>query len=251
MAPPRSFRFRFTLRALLVLVTLFCVWAGYHSNRAWRERQSEAILKEYGALYGGRKLTVNMSWPQRLGESYRRMVAPLWGDRSIHSVTIRRGLEPEAAEALAMLPSLETLILESRDRYSERKRAESQGHRERRVFPPKSRMTEGALARALSNPSIRQLFLSDWILSADDCGALGAHQNLKTVEFTRCEISEEGLCAILELNRLERISFSQCDVTGAQIACVPGFPFAPMRLVQWNSAWPRIRRVPRPLSQRD
>jgi hypothetical protein len=53
-------RLRYSLRALLVFLTLFMLWGGYHTNRGWRERQAETLLTSAGArLERGANLPVS------------------------------------------------------------------------------------------------------------------------------------------------------------------------------------------------
>jgi|SRR5436190_4447146 len=51
-AIPKSRWFRFSLRTLFVLVTVFCVWIGFKVNAARRQKEAiEAIHKAHGGLF--------------------------------------------------------------------------------------------------------------------------------------------------------------------------------------------------------
>jgi hypothetical protein len=77
----RLLRFRYSLRALLVFITLLALWGGYHANRGWKEGRAVAVLLEHGA-----DVTYwSTDWRLRpfgfIPSAYWGLVGWLWGDR--------------------------------------------------------------------------------------------------------------------------------------------------------------------------
>src|SRR3954454_11292929 len=101
MSWPRSLRFRYSLRALAIFLTLFCLWGGYHANRGWRERHAERVLFRHGAsieYWTGESRSFVIGTPLRL---YWKLVGWLWGDRLIRSIAVTGPLDSDMIAALA------------------------------------------------------------------------------------------------------------------------------------------------------
>src|SRR5688500_8487991 len=107
----RLFRFRYSLRALLVFITLFALWGGYHANRGWKERRASAVLRRYGATFRWADSTYAQGWLGLPKTGYWLLVGTLWGDTRIGNVQVFCPLNDELADALASLPALEQLYL--------------------------------------------------------------------------------------------------------------------------------------------
>src|SRR5438309_2067073 len=109
---PRSLRFRYTLRALLVFVTLFCLWGGYHANRGIKERRVEALIARDSrfALQYGRRLD-RPALQLTVLTSYDRLVRRVWGERGVTGIGVPSDIDAETMNALAALPSVESVSI--------------------------------------------------------------------------------------------------------------------------------------------
>src|SRR5688572_6247207 len=91
---------RYSLRALLVFMTLFALWGGYHTNRGYRERKAQETLLRYQAsfMYGPTRRGTGI-WSKPL-YVYERVVQLVWQERFITYISIYSTLEPEVVDAL-------------------------------------------------------------------------------------------------------------------------------------------------------
>ena len=218
MAWPRTIRFRYTLRALLVFLTLFALWGGYHANRAIRERRAEKVLaRRYASfMYGPKKS--GSGWRSSVVFIYESLVQLLWRERFISYVSVSAPLDQEVLNALGTLPYLEEVILEPR-RMTETERAEF-------FTNPRSvarvNLPAGALATILGRPKLTKLGMSLWILSDDDCKVIAAHPGLEWLSIDGSVVTEEGLADIAALPSLRHMSFRWCNVSGRNLAGIAG-----------------------------
>jgi hypothetical protein len=218
MARPRSIRFRYTLRALLVGVTLFCLWGGFHSERAWREREAEKVLKRHHAsIYGGPSQTGD-GFVNKARFSYQKLVQLVWRERFITSVSVHAQPTPDMVEAVCALPHLEYVDLSAPDSL----RFPTLEQRIKRTSPVRVTMNGGAVARILAARRLSSLSVNCWILTDDDWAAIGEHETLEGLSINDTNVSEKALAEIMRLPRLRRIGFNRCDVSGEALAKVAG-----------------------------
>jgi hypothetical protein len=207
---PKSLRWRYSLRALFVLITLFMLWGGYHAGQSWPERRAELVVRPWEAvLHGG------PSPPNSLLEypvyAYQKLVKVLWGERFITHVTLCVEPKPEAVEAIAALPRLKGLSIyqPSTDRREST----------RRIVVP-----DGSIQRILAMRELRALELEGADLGERDLRAIASHPSLQRVSLSHAKLSEDGLAAMASSPELRQLRFSHCNVTGAKLASTPGSP---------------------------
>jgi hypothetical protein len=211
-------RFRFSLRALLVFLTLFAIWGGYHANEAIKERKAEEVLARYHASF--------MYGPKRAGSGifseikfrYQKLIQLIWQRRFITYVSLAAPLDADLVDALDSLPHLESMILEpGRLTENEMELLWSQ-----HVSIAKFELPAGAVNRIFRSQSIKQLGLCVWILRDDDCTAIGKNDQLELVSIDGSAISEEGLRQIMTAPSMKGLSFRWCHVKGDKLHTLPG-----------------------------
>jgi hypothetical protein len=215
----RSPRFRYTLRALLVFVTLFCLWGGYHANRAFKQRQARSVLLRYNA-----SISSELEWPEppwdplgALDYGYQRLVQTIWRDPYVTHVSVTSPLPPEVIDALGALPHLRNLTLKPPphlQRWNPKSRTP--------VLDPQVKMPGAALDRILGGKRLRYLQLDEWSFSEADFRAISRQRDLEGLTMTMTSLSEEGLAELITLPRLQSFTCYGCQVTGAQLAGLPG-----------------------------
>jgi hypothetical protein len=226
---PKSLRWRYSLRALLLFITLFMIWGGYHTNRSWNERHAERILAERGASFA--------YWTEPSGSTvwsnvqfgYRKIVEALWRERSIKHVTLNSPPDLAAVQAIVALPSLESLDLWAKPSLTDEERAAMQ----KGILTPYVKMPEGALPELLSQVRLRSLSLSQWFLNDEDLRAIGEHDSLEGLSIVGSTVSEDGFANVLTLPRLRGFMCTYCQVRGDRLATVPG-----SRTLEWaDTLW--------------
>jgi hypothetical protein len=202
-------RSRFTLRALLVAVTLFMVWGGYHTNRGRQERAAVELLRQGGAKFFDMP-TKGSAWDKATTWDhatwyYTRFVAFVWREPVAEGLALYHPPSPAEIEALGKLTHLKTaqILLDA-------------GGVKTSPLPP------GCLKCLLANRQLQGVILGHCELSDEDCRALGAHPNLLGISLPGCSFSEEGFAALLQAPRVIYLRISDCPVTGEKLARVPG-----------------------------
>jgi hypothetical protein len=214
----RSPRFRYTLRALLVFVTLFCLWGGYHANRAIRERQAAEVLIRHKATFATDPIRPSRGALDSIRLAYQGLVQLVWRERFITHVSIATKLEPEVVNAVIALPHLESLSIEPVQYSLEQKmRMNREG-----ILEPQEKAPPGAIGSILRAQRLSDLALAGWILSDEDCRAIARHDSLISLQLIGCGMSEDGFARLVALPKLQSLRFSYSQITGAGLAALPG-----------------------------
>jgi hypothetical protein len=186
---PRIFRFRYTLRALLVFITLFAIWGGYHANRAFRERRAERVLGRAGidlVAEPGRAI-----WPYRFIVAARRVPS----------------LNEELAHALIDLPFLRELSVQApRD-------AKADATDYFQAISPRAPLSSRAIESVLAKSQIETLSLDGWKLADSTCEAVGRNATLNCVSLTSCGLSEDELVRVASAPRLTDLHLKYCAIS--------------------------------------
>lgn len=218
MRRPRSLRVRYTLRALFVFIALFMLWGGYHTNRSWKERAAEDVLRRHRVsfIYGPKRSGAGFVASVRFG--YLKVVQLVWRERFITGVSIDANPSADIVDAILCLPHLESLSLSPALPTNE----EQWLYISQRVVEAKDVLPEQAVQRILSTSKLRYLTLSTWILNDDECRAISDHRTLEYLNLFGSNISEDALAGMVTLPKLRHLTISHCPVTGAKLATVPG-----------------------------
>jgi hypothetical protein len=220
MGWPRSIRWRYSLRALFVFITLFMLWGGYHVERGAKERAAEAVL------VGSRgEVTYGPERSPGIGGSvtywYQKVVQTIWRERYITSVTLyadriaENPLTDEEVEAIASLPYLRGLGIGRESFY-----------RGPEMFDPKlefyRRVPDGTVSRILARCRLRELGITKCKLGDADFRAIGDHSSLESLKLGVTNISDKHLGPIVRLPRLRELYIRDTKITGAGLASQPG-----------------------------
>ena len=216
MAWPKSIRWRYSLRALLVFIALFAVWCGYHSERSYRERKAAEVLRARGArfvFHHGRDWDKSL-W-NILRSAYPKLIETTWRDRYITSVRVVTTLDGEVAQAISQLPHVESVTIESSPT-----RAPGRSLSAGNLVVPS--VEPGVVRTLVSGRQLRGVGLICFSLSDADCRALAEHRDFEGFSFHHCQIPENGFARLFALPRLRRVFMEDCSPTGSELTQIPG-----------------------------
>lgn len=194
----RIWRLRYSLRALLVFVTLFMVWGGYHANRGWKERQAETFLVSLGS------------------KLQRGAYLPISPYHFIVDARVSSKLEPGVVRALSDLPYLRMLTLDAADHRDYGRLGFSETVGAHQVAP------QFAIEECLRNAQLHALRLDGWILSDGACRSISQQRQLEVLVLRRCNLTEEGLAEIVRAPKLTILRIPFCNVSGSKLVDSPG-----------------------------
>jgi len=214
---PRSLRVRFTLRALLVFITLFMLWGGYHTNRSWNERVAERVLLRHRAMFSYAPRDLPRSAIDHLARTYERLVGFVWGDRRITSLSVNSRLESDVVAAICSLPQLESLDISGvnpNDPFDLHSKLPSTEH--------PAAVPRGALAKILAARTLTTLSIDRCNLHVSDYLAIASHESIEVLTVTDTNLSDFDLAILVRLPRLRQLTFVGAEVTGEDLASQPG-----------------------------
>lgn len=226
-APPRRRLrglFRFSLRALLVIMTIACIWIGMIAHRAQQQRRAvEAITRDGGwLLYDyqvwpegqGPTLVPGRSYGDSLGGRPQRLrleaepPGPKWlrlwiGDHYfVTPITLKnRGSGKSSENSLRFLnglPSLETLSW------------------------PEATFEKGDFKRLGDLPKLKQLFVHYSNINDEGLAELKRCSELELFGAAGTQISDAGLAHLRHLRKLVYAGLSKTRITDAGLVHLTG-----------------------------
>ena len=229
MGWPKALRWRYSLRALFVFITLFMLWGGYHANRGWRQRAAEEILRKHGAVFGHgdcidlrtpipgeTKLGYLRRW---VGKKYEETVHSLWGDCYIKCLAVSIE-DPEVIDAVEMLPQVEWLRIVPKRRSSEEQLLLNSPAGIRLCVEAPHR----ALARMLANKRIKSLDVVSFDLSDEDCRTIAQERSIELIGLWQCKLSGDAFARLLTRPGLRELNIRGCEIAEPALASVPASP---------------------------
>ena len=211
-------RARFSLRGLLVCVTLFMLWGGYHTNRDREERAAAEFFQARGASIVYFPSRNCKSFVDRCSWCYTRVVQALWREPFIDHISVFGPMDDSEVDALTKLPHLQFISTQPEMSTP----MENYAIQHEMFAPTQGVMPRGALRRILANRRLKSLCLAQWELSDEDCEAIRRHNTLFDVKIFGCKLSEEGFAQIVSVPKLRSLTFSFGRTTGSQLAGIPG-----------------------------
>lgn len=207
----------YSLRTLLILITLFMLWGGYHTNRGWRIRASLAVLRNHHLSVAIEPTRKPHDIASRIRYAYLTLIHTLWGDAIVPQVHVASKLDPAVVKALNDLPDLQRLSLQPRHYSSwEVQEGEYTG------WPgPKDRLAPGALEIVLNRHEITSLDLVAFELTDEECEVITKEHSIETVQLIGANLSAHGLDQILRLPRLRYLRLHHVQVDASRLSNTP------------------------------
>jgi hypothetical protein len=236
---PRRRFWRFSLKTLLILLTLFCLWLGTLANSANRQRRAvEAIVRSGGEFNFDYQRVVN---PRGSGQVYSHKVnppGPKWlrsiiGDHYfITPVSLRLIQQPAVKDdclaQLDALPNLESaffLDVPFRDSHvvhlKHLKNLTNLTFNDETLSGPDGPRRFDFLQYL---PKLESLSLNESNFGDADAKHLKDTMNLKTLFIYDSQIGDDGLAQLQHLKNLELIGLSRTRVTDRGIAYLSTLP---------------------------
>jgi len=236
---PKRRLWRFSLKTLLILLTIFCLWLGTLSNRANRQRRAvEAIQLSGGEFNYDHQRVPN---PRGSGQSYSLRVDPpgpkwlrrLLGDHYFITpvalqINSQAGIKDDCFAHLDALQDLESLMsykVPFRDsdvtHLKHLKNLKLLAFNEGTLSGPDGPRQFGFLQHL---PKLESLSLIDSKFGDTDARFLREAVNLKTLFLYNSAIGDEGLAQLQHLHKLEFIGLGGTKVTDRGIAYLSSLP---------------------------
>ncbi len=233
----RSPRLRFSLRTLLVLLTIVCVVLGVIVSRAERQRRAVAAIVKAGGevaydyeIYpemdeGGDRVDLpGPDWLCRLlGVDYFGTV--IWAHLTPTPTPLPPDCAPdEVAVHLGRLPGLETVLL-SDTSISRKGLAELSGLKKlRELGLDGSQVTDADLAPLAALTSLEELRLDGTKVTGSGMAHLSKLANLRDVSVTGTRVDDAGLAHLRGLTSLNYLSLTGTQVTDAGLPHLASLP---------------------------
>ncbi len=184
--PTRRFRPRFRLRTFLVLLTIFCVWLGWHVHGVRRQREAVAAIREYGG-FCYYDYQCKEGKPDHDSESWApKLALELLGDDFFHSI-VQVGFDYNAR------------LRSGRDMHS----------------LPTAEI--GKLSKATV------LFLEDYAIDDDDLRHLGRLTQLEVLAMEHgIGVTDEGVAHLSRLGKLKVLYIHNSETSDPALKCQLG-----------------------------
>jgi len=214
----RPAHFRYTLRALVVVITIFCLWAGFEANRAYKERVAAQVLVRRGAglaywnVLDGELLGKYFGGNVRaIPSPYRIVLSELFGGRLVAGVSLHGEVDEEVVSAILRLAAMRSLSVELSSKWEGMSKAELELRRHT--------VPAGRLTRVLAKQRSLKIFeVHGVLLAEEDWRAIGGANGLASIHLEETNPSETALRDILLLPHLETLRLETCHVTGSELS---------------------------------
>jgi hypothetical protein len=229
--PKRSWwRFRFSLKWLLLIVTAVCVWLGIISYRANRQRDAVAyIVNHDGGVSYAHAWDYSGRFPQEIKGA--TPPGPAWlrnliGDHYFFDVTFMRLNEPqvtdEAGNAIAKLPKLKGLSLQGTGVSDETLKRMRGRHALRWLYLKRTKITDQGLAHVRELPNIESLALGETAITDAGLHHLSTLAALQELDLSDTSITDAGLSAIGKITSLKQLYLYGTNVSNAGLIQLEG-----------------------------
>ena len=219
---------RFSLRALLVLVTVFGVWLGIKVNQARRQKEAVAALKALGMhfYYAHQR---DDAYPHGIAPG-RELDVPEWLDnlagpdffRTVISVQGSSPVSDEDLFHLAGLPYIERLYVTGFGKDVSDWELDQLRRPDRLIAP-------GARGNNVSDAGLAHLRRPDWLVTFGASETLVGDgfvkrlrnaRRLESLELRQSRITDEGLLAIRNLTKLKELYLWGTKITDGGMAAL-------------------------------
>lgn len=200
-----SFRPRFSLRTLFIVLTVGCLLGGYWMNRAIRQRTAVRRFYELTATrasdHGDHATTMGYRYQGR--DEYYKPIIPKWlhplrdmiGEEAFGEVTGVQLLDTPATNddlrCLADVPTVERVLLN------------------------RTKVTDDGIKFLLVCPRLRELQLDGLPITDQGVGQLVNLADLNTLSLSGTKITDEGLVHLEKLTKLKQLWLRSTAITDA------------------------------------
>jgi hypothetical protein len=244
---------RFSLRTLLVVVTVFGVWLGIKVDQARRQKRAVETLRALGAeiwyehqrkarrqkeaVAALKALGTRFCYAHQRDDAYpyginpgHELVVPKWLDelagydffRTVISVQVSSPVSDEDLSHLAGLPYIERLYVTGFGNNVSDWELD-QLRRPDRVIAPGARgnnVSDAGLAHLRRPDRLITFGARDTLIGDGFVKRLHGATRLESLELPESRITDEGLLAIRKLTKLKRLSLWRTKITDAGIAAL-------------------------------
>jgi hypothetical protein len=213
---------RFSLRSLLLLTTVLCVWLGWQAHRAHEQQAALAFLRgvPVGSIKYDRRaeeLSVPNWLRESIGDNFFRSVVEVHLTDSVTSENL-----PEIVSQLRRLPKLETVYLwharVSDDDLRHLTPLTQISHLG--LYFPWQPVTGTGVQHIAEMQNIRQLWLIGNSISNESLAFVPRFRRLETLNVGGSRISDDGICRLTACPRLKQLTLNSCDCTDEGLTAV-------------------------------
>jgi hypothetical protein len=234
---PRRRWLRYSLRSLLILTTVLCIWLGIKVNQARRQKAAVDTLRALGAQIAYEHQRV----PAGYFDSQVDLNVPVWarelcGDdffqtvRSVAFVSranadstkfIPYEIADDDLECLADLPHLERFYIDTAP-ITDAALVHLAGHKSLTTIYLKYTAINGSGLRHLAVRGLVEIGLEGSPVNDAGLSHLREAKNLQKLQLARTEVTDEGLKHLRGLNKLEGLVVSRTRITGSGLKYISG-----------------------------
>jgi hypothetical protein len=203
---PRRRWLRFSLRTLLILVTVLCIWLGVKVNQARRQKESTDALRKMGAIVVCAHQGVDFNSGKLVGElNVPGWLRELAGDdffQTVTTVEFRRPITDDHLVHLAGLPQIEYVNL---------------GRVGRAV-------TDAGLAHLPRPDRLKKLLASDSQVGNAFAKRLATADGMHSLALSGTRLTDLGLTELRALSKLQSLWIDNTAITDAGLDALKGMP---------------------------
>ena len=211
--------FRFSLRTLLLAITIVAVWLGLTVNAARRQRAAVNALQGSGVtvMYDYME-TAPRTWSTSGEPSGPEWLRKTLGMDYFHhpvyaSVRSRPEPDEEVIGALNALPRLKTLLFMGDSISDETFENLQPMENLEELHITAAQVTDHGLKQLLKFPQLRWLILNDLPISDAGCATLAQLAQLEELRIYGSDVSDESLIHLKKLHKLRRLTITKTRIT--------------------------------------
>jgi hypothetical protein len=211
--------FRFSLRTLLLLLTVVGIWLGYTVNAARRQRAAVNTLQGSGVTI----MYDYMETAARTWSTSGKPSGPDWlrnalGLDYFHypvyaSVRSRVENTNDIVAALYALPGLKTLMLAGDSINDETIGELGPLDRLEELHITAAHVTDRGLKQLLKFPRLQWLIFNDVPITDAGCATLAELSNLEELRLYGSDVSDDALIHLKKLHKLRRLTITKTRIT--------------------------------------
>lgn len=213
---PRRRWLRFSLRFLLVLLTLFAVAAGWFMNRVHKERRAISDLERLGGQISYEDEHRLKDDPMPEPTTFRKLVRLLWDANSADPCEVyftERFVSDEALAILANLQRVHTLYLDGSSG-ADSALLQLEGHRGLRAVSARSaNISDAGISHLSRLPNLVWLEINNNKITDAGLRHVAGCSQLECLHVAANRITDVGLRHLTRLNNLQELNISENQIT--------------------------------------